>query len=70
MVASVPRRHEVIVVSGATYYYSNGAYYQQVPSGYQVVPAPAGAVVEHAPQNVTNVYVSGQEYGYDKGTYL
>jgi hypothetical protein len=34
-----------------------------------VVPAPPGAVVEHAPTNVTNVYVNNQEYGYANGTY-
>jgi hypothetical protein len=69
VVASLPPRREVIVVSGSTYYYADGVYYAQAPSGYEVVPAPVGAVVEHPPQNVTNVYVDGREYGYDQGTY-
>ncbi len=68
-IASIPHRHEVIVVYGSTYYYSNGVYYSSTSSGYVVVPAPARAVVEHAPTNVINVYVNNQEYGYSNGTY-
>ena len=68
-VASIPPKKEVIVVQGSTYYYANGVYYVQASSGYQVAPAPAGAVVAHPPANVTNVYVNNQEYGYSNGTY-
>ena len=47
-VASLPPRHETIVVAGSPYYYANGVYYASAPSGYTVVPAPVGATVEQA----------------------
>ena len=55
MVASIPRQHQVVYVSGSPYYYSNGVYYVQSGSQYQVVPAPTGAVVDQPPAQTTNV---------------
>ena len=64
VIASLPPRHETVFVLGATYYYANGTYYQVAPGGsYVVVAAPQGATVQHAPTQVTNVYVNDKEYG-------
>jgi hypothetical protein len=68
-IASLPPRYETVKVSGTTYYYADGAYYQPAGDQYQVVPAPVGATVENAPSQVTNVYVNGAEYGYSDGAY-
>jgi len=68
-VASLPPKHETVVVAGAPYYYVNGVYYAPAASGYTVVPAPVGASVEHPPAQVTNVYVNDEDLGYANGTY-
>lgn len=69
-IAGLPPSHETIVVYDTTYYYANGAYYQVRSDGnYVVVPAPQGAIVQHAPSQITNVYVNGEEYGYANGAY-
>ena len=68
-VASLPARHETIVVAGSPYYYADGVYYVQSGSQYTVVPAPVGATVEHPPAQVTNVYVNNQNLGYSNGAY-
>jgi hypothetical protein len=44
-VASLPPRHETIIVNGVPYYYYDGYYYQSDPRGYVVV-APPPVVVE------------------------
>jgi hypothetical protein len=68
-VASLPARHQTIVVAGSSYYYANGVYYVQSGSQYTVVPAPVGATVQHPPAQVTNVYVNNQDLGYSNGAY-
>jgi len=68
-VASLPARHETIIVAGSPYYYADGVYYVQSGSQYEVVPAPVGATVEHPPSQVTNVYVNNQDLGYSNGAY-
>jgi len=45
IVYTLPPRYETVYVSGEPYYYYDGAYYRQSPSGYIVVPAPATTVV-------------------------
>jgi hypothetical protein len=42
-IASLPPKHETVVVSNTTYYYSNGVYYEQAGGEYAVVPARACA---------------------------
>jgi len=68
-VASLPARHQTVVVAGSPYYYVNGVYYVQSGTQYVVVPAPVGAVVEHPPAQVTNVYVNDENLGYSNGAY-
>lgn len=69
-ITGLPPSYETVVVYDTTYYYANGAYYQVRSGGNDVVvPAPQGAVVQHAPTQITNVYVNGEEYGYSNGAY-
>jgi len=68
-VASLPARHETVIVAGSPYYYANGVYYVQSGSQYTVVPAPVGATVQHPPAQVTNVYVNNEDLGYSNGAY-
>ncbi len=68
-VTSLPPKHETVVVYGTPYYYVNGVYYVSSGTQYVVAPAPVGAVVEHPPAQVTNVYVNGENLGYSNGAY-
>jgi hypothetical protein len=53
--------------------YADGAYYQQVYQGgqvaYQVVPAPAGAIITTLPSGCTTVVQGGVSYSQCSGTY-
>lgn len=40
IVATLPYGHRTMVVAGVPYYYYDGYYYRQCPSGYVVVPEP------------------------------
>ena len=70
-VVALPRAYTTVYVSGAPYYYSNGVYYQNAPSGqgYTVVEAPAGAEVQQLPEQTINVNVEGDTYQYANGAY-
>jgi len=70
-IASIPHQHEVVVVTGTTYYYSSGVYYVSSGSGYTVVEAPPGATVQELPEQTVNVNVnvSGETVQYANGTY-
>ncbi len=41
VVRVIPARHQRIVTGGVVYYYYDNVYYQECPSGYIIVPAPA-----------------------------
>jgi hypothetical protein len=45
IVATLPPYSETVYVSGAPYYYYDGYYYRQCPTGYIVVPEPTTTVV-------------------------
>ena len=68
-VAMQPKQTTTVVVTGTTYYYSGGVYYMSSGSGYVVVSAPPGAVVDAVPTYTTVVYVGTTEYLYYGGTY-
>lgn len=49
-IATPPPQHTTVVVSGTSYIYASGVYYQPVPAGgYVVVAAPVGAPVAVVP---------------------
>ena len=62
-----------MVVSGSSYMYADGAYYEQVMYGgqvsYQVVPAPAGAIITTLPGGCTTVVRNGASYSQCGTTY-
>ena len=63
MLARPPRASTTVVVSGANYYYADGAYYEQVSYGgsvsYRVVTAPAGAIITTLPGSCTTTVMGG-----------
>jgi Family of unknown function (DUF6515) len=73
MLARPPTAATTVVVSGTSYYYHDGAYYQQVmysgqPS-YQVVAAPAGAIITTLPAGCTSVRRGNVTYSQCGSTY-
>jgi hypothetical protein len=61
-----------VKVGDTTFHYFSGMFYRQLPSGYIVVPAPAGAVVDTVPEQIgAAVYNdSADTYGYYFGTFF
>ena len=61
--------YSTIVVGGVPYYYDDGTYYQQGPSGYTVVNPPVGAELGGLPEGAVPVMANGQTYYYLDGTF-
>ena len=63
MLARPPATSTTIVVSGASYMYSDGAYCERVVCGgdvsYRVVTAPAGAIITTLPGGCTTTVAGG-----------
>jgi Family of unknown function (DUF6515) len=58
------------VYSGSTQYMDcGGAYYSQVPQGYQVIPPPIGATVTTLPTGAIEQNISGVVYLTFGGAY-
>lgn len=49
-------------VNGATYYYSEGVFYQYSPNGYVIVKAPVGAVIPALPAGYSQIIVNQKSY--------
>jgi hypothetical protein len=66
MLARPPTNSTTVVFSDSSYMYSDGAYYSRVVSGgsvaYQVVAAPAGAIIATLPAGCASVNVGGVAY--------
>jgi hypothetical protein len=66
MLARPPRASTTVVVSGTSYLYADGAYYEQVYYGgsvsYRVITAPPGAVIVTLPAGCTTTVVGGVAY--------
>jgi hypothetical protein len=66
MLSKPPAASTTVVVSQTTYMYDNGVYYARVMNGgevaYQVVPAPAGAIITTLPAGCSDVRVGGVAY--------
>src|SRR5262245_10598438 len=73
MLARPPKAAVTITVSGTSYYYADGAYFTRVMSGgavsYQVVTAPAGAIIATLPGGCSSVRVGGVAYSHCGPTY-
>jgi hypothetical protein len=63
MLARPPTASVTVVTGGTNYMYADGAYYEQVLYGgevsYQVVPAPAGAIITTLPGGCTTTVMGG-----------
>jgi hypothetical protein len=70
IVKDPPPNPQVIVVSGGpSVMYADGVYYQQGPSGYVVVPAPAGAAINDLPPGTETVSFNSVTYYYSGGVF-
>jgi hypothetical protein len=73
MLARPPTTSVTIVAGGANYMYADGAYYQQVMYGgqvsYQVVTAPAGAIITTLPGGCSTTVMNGVSVQSCGGTY-
>ena len=73
MLARPPTTSVTVVSSGTNYMYADGAYYEQVFYGgevsYQVVNAPAGAVITTLPGGCTTVVMQGASVHQCGSTY-
>lgn len=66
----LPLGYAMIRLADAIYYYSDGIYYRNTPSGYVVVQAPVGATVSVIPAGYrTIVYNDVTYYTYDRTYY-
>jgi hypothetical protein len=66
MLARPPAAAVPMTLAGSSYYYHDGVYYTRVMSSgevaYQVVEAPAGAIISSLPAGCTTVNVGGMPY--------
>ena len=66
MLSKPPAASTTVVVSETSYMYSDGVFYARVMSEgavvYQVVPAPAGAIITTLPAGCSSVQVGGVAY--------
>ena len=66
MLSKPPAAATPVVVTGTSYMYDDGVYYARVMDGgevaYQVVPAPAGAIIATLPSGCSDVRVGGVAY--------
>ena len=56
-VPSIPEGFQQSVVGGITYYYFGGAFFVRNGNGYEVVQAPAGAVIYNLPVGSSTVQI-------------
>jgi hypothetical protein len=69
VVSSLPEGYETTMVGNDYYYYFGGAFYINNGQGYQVVPAPFGAVITQLPVGATEQQFNGQTLMVYNNTY-
>ncbi len=69
IIGALPFGYVPLAVSGNPYYYYQGVYYEQSPSGYMVVTPPIGAVVPELPPGAETIYVGNAVYYYAAGAF-
>lgn len=65
----VPDGFSTVIVNGETFYYNQGAFYQQVGNTLEAIPAVTGAIVDYIPQDYQIVMVNGVHYLVTGGVY-
>jgi hypothetical protein len=68
-VNTLPPGYQTFNIGGTPYYYYQGVYYQNGPSGYSVVAPPAGVVLPALPPGAEAVAANGGVYYYVGGTF-
>jgi len=58
-----------VFVGPTAYNNCGGAFYKQVDTGFQIVPAPVGAIVNELPISATEITVNGVKYFIFGGAY-
>ncbi|MFA5369121.1 MAG: DUF6515 family protein [Candidatus Omnitrophota bacterium] len=58
-----------VIYAGSRYYFYRGYFYEKLPYGYVIVPAPAGAVITALPAGHRAVVVNKTKYYYYNRTY-
>jgi hypothetical protein len=61
VVSYLPDGYETTMVGNDTFYYYAGAFYVAIDQGYQVVPAPVGAVVTQIPVGAVDQQINGED---------
>ncbi|MFH1799236.1 MAG: DUF6515 family protein [Candidatus Omnitrophota bacterium] len=56
-------------MADALYYYLEGAYYRETPSGYVIVSAPRGAIITSLPERHKVIVYDNTDYYYYNSTY-
>jgi hypothetical protein len=69
-VSSLPYGHRKVSVKGDEYHYSRGVFFRGIPSGFVVVTAPGGAVVDELPDGHTVVSPGEEGLYYFFGTFF
>jgi len=69
VVKTVPTTRVVIVAGGTSYFYADGVYYVQGPSGFVVVASPVGAVITTLPSGSVAIVSGSTRYFYFNGTF-
>lgn len=65
----LPRGYLPIRIADALFYYAEGTYYQETPSGYVVITAPRGAIVAALPERHKVIIYDNTDYYYYNSTY-
>lgn len=66
---SLPLGYLTLKIADMIYYYSGGTYYQYTPSGYAVVSAPVGAVIQELPPWYRQIPYGKTTYYFYNNTY-
>ena len=70
VVVTLPPSCTTIHLGATAYHNCGGAYYVKVETGFQVVPAPVGAMVQAVPDGATAKTVGGSKYFVFGGAYF
>jgi len=65
----LPKDHRIIWLAGLDYYYHDGYFYRETPSGYVIVQAPVGASIEVLPRGHKTIFYDGITYYYFNRSY-
>jgi hypothetical protein len=66
---NLPWGYTTLRVADMLYYYLNGTYYQETPSGYVIVSAPRGAMITSIPERHKVIVYNNTDYYYYNSAY-